>query len=360
MNYDAILLTSFGGPEGPDEVAPFLERVTAGRGVPRERLKEVEDHYLACGGVSPINAQNRALQVEMRKSFAARGIDLPIYLGNRNSPPYYADVLKEMYKMGHRKVLALFTSAYSSYSGCRQYRENLASALIETELTGKIEIHKIRPYFDHPGFIEPFADGLVGALKKIKAQGIGIAATQILFTTHSIPNSMAQTSGPPTHHGEVFAGVYIAQHESTATLVIAAATKILGNELPSWELVYQSRSGRPTVPWLEPDIGDAIRSAASAGSKAVIVIPIGFISDHMEVIWDLDTEAKEIADECGLVFHRVSTPGVASQFIEGISDLVEECIKAAEDKSLAKLGSRPDFCAVGCCPNTRADLPAIS
>jgi ferrochelatase len=360
MNYDAILLTSFGGPEGMDEVMPFLERVTAGRGVPRERLEEVSHHYFILGGVSPINDHSRELLAAMRDSFASRGIALPLFWGNRNSAPYYADVLQEIYDAGHRKVLALVTSAYSSYSGCRQYRENLAAALIEKELDGKLEIHKIRHYFDHPGFITPFARGLAEAMKKFDQQGVDFENIQIFFTTHSIPISMAESSGPIPMHADFAEGIYVAQHKAAASLVLELAAEIAQRPMPAWELVYQSRSGSPMTPWLAPDIGDAITAAAEAGKRAIILVPIGFISDHVEVVWDLDHEAREIAEEHGLSFLRVTTPGIAKEFVEGVSQLVEERIKNGPKLALSKLGPWPDFCAVGCCANSRQDLPTVA
>ena len=360
MNYDAVLLTSFGGPEGPDEVMPFLERVTAGRGVPRERLEEVSHHYLALGGISPINEQNRALLTAMRSSFASRGIDLPIFWGNRNSAPYYADVLQEIYDLGHRQILSLVTSAYSSYSGCRQYRENLAGALIKQELDGKMEIHKIRHYFDHPGFVIPFARGLAAAVDELNKKGLASDELQIFFTTHSIPNSMAETSGPGEFRDRFPEGAFVTQHKATAALIVEMASKQAKSLIPSWELVYQSRSGSPTMPWLEPDIGDAIRNLNQEFMKGVIVIPIGFVSDHVEVVWDLDNEAKEIAEELGLAFMRVATPGIAKEFVEGISQLVEERIKGTPKLALSNLGPWPDFCAKDCCSNARQSLPAVS
>ena len=360
MSYDAVLLTSFGGPEGPDEVMPFLERVTAGRGVPRERLEEVSHHYLALGGVSPINDQNRALLQAMRKEFAARSIDLPIYWGNRNSDPYFADALREIHENGHRSVLTLVTSAYSSYSGCRQYRENLAKALLETDLVGKLKIDKIRHYFDHPGFVTPFAQGLARAIDESHAAGLKADEVKIFFTTHSIPDSMADTSGPIGMRESYKGGMYVAQHETTAGLVAAHAKLYTELQIPEWKLVYQSRSGAPSIPWLSPDIGDAILDAAKTGIKGVIVIPIGFVSDHVEVIWDLDNEAKEIAEENHLFFARVATPGIAPEFVTAIAELVEERINGAPKKFLSELGPWADFCAVGCCPNSRADLPTVA
>jgi ferrochelatase len=245
VSYDAILLTSFGGPEGPAEVMPFLERVTAGRGVPRERLEAVEHHYLELGGVSPINSQNRELLSAIEEELARQQIDIPIYLGNRNSEPYFADTIRQMYLDGHRRVLALVTSAYSSYSGCRQYRENLAKALSDTGFSKSMSIDKIRHYFDHPGFIEPFAKGVVTALNAMATEGFSAADIHLFFTTHSIPTSMAETSGPPNIRGELAGGAYVSQHMATARCVIESSQKQLADALPNWSLVYQSRSGAP-------------------------------------------------------------------------------------------------------------------
>lgn len=365
MSYDAILLTSFGGPEGPDEVMPYLERVTAGRGVPRERLEEVSHHYLALGGVSPINEQNRALLAAMRARFPERGIDIPIYWGNRNSEPYFADVLKQMYADGHRNVLSWVTSAYSSYSGCRQYRENLAVALEETGLTGKLNIDKVRHYFDHPGFITPIADDLAQQITSMKGTGISAGEIKIMFATHSIPTAMGVSSGPEARRTEFEGlagegGAYAAQHLAAAEETMKKVAEAIGSELPSWSLVYQSRSGSPSVPWLEPDVNDAIEAAAEGGAKGVIIVPIGFVSDHVEVIWDLDNEAKETAEEQGLAFARVVTAGVAPEFVDGIADLILERQVGAEKKALSKLGPWVDACAVGCCPNLRKELPVIA
>lgn len=360
MNYDAVLLTSFGGPEGPDEVMPFLERVTAGRGIPRERLEEVSHHYLALGGVSPINEQNRALLAAMRTEFETRGIDLPIYWGNRNSDPYFADTLTQLHKDGHRSVLAFVTSAYSSYSGCRQYRENLAKALAEVDLVGKLKVDKVRHYFDHPGFVTPFAQGLAKAVDEAVAANVNSDDVKIFFTTHSIPDSMANTSGPQGIRENYKGGMYVAQHLTTAGLVAEHAKIFTKNQIPAWQLVYQSRSGAPSTPWLDPDIGDAISNAAADGVKGVIVIPIGFVSDHLEVIWDLDNQAKEIAEEHGIFFARVATPGIAPEFVTAIAELVEERVINGPQRALSPLGPWADFCAVGCCPNARADLPTVA
>lgn len=362
MTYDAILLTSFGGPEGPDEVMPYLERVTAGRGVPRERLEEVSHHYMALGGVSPINAQNRALLAELRRRLPERGIDLPIYWGNRNSEPFFADVVKEMFDAGHRRVLAWVTSAYSSYSGCRQYRENLHQALTDNDLLGKMTIDKVRHYFDHPGFLAPVSADLASAIARMVADGIAVSDIEVMFATHSIPNAMGETSGPPSRREE-FArpgGAYEAQHLAASELVIAAVGAERDGDMPSWQLVYQSRSGSPEVPWLEPDVNDAITRVHEAGKRGVIVVPIGFVSDHVEVIWDLDNEAKETAEGLGLAFARVVTSGVDPAFVDGIADLILERVSGAEQKALSRLGPWPDVCAVGCCPNLRRELPVIA
>lgn len=360
MTYDAVLLTSFGGPDNPEEVMPFLERVTAGRGIPRERLEEVSHHYLALGGVSPINEQNRELLAHLREEVRSRNINVPLYLGNRNSEPYFADVLREMYAEGHRRVLSLVTSAYSSYSGCRQYRENLAKALVDADLVGKMEIDKVRHYFDHPGFILPFADGLVQALKALTDEGFAPDNIHIFFTTHSVPIAMAETSGPESMRGSFVDGVYVAQHNAAASAILDIASKDLAFPLPDWSLVYQSRSGAPHMPWLEPDICDALRESAGLETKAVVIVPIGFVSDHIEVIWDLDNEARAVADEEGLRFIRVATPGKSEVFVSGLVDLLEERLANSERKALSPLGPWADFCVVGCCPNPRHELPVIS
>ena len=360
MSYDAILLTTFGGPESPEEVMPFLERVTAGRGVPCERLEEVSHHYLALGGVSPINEQSRQLVAALRSDLLAQEINTPVYWGNRNSEPFYVDALRQMYKDGHRKVLALVMSAYSSYSGCRQHRENLAKALDEAELTGLMTIDKVRQYFDHPGFVLPFSKGVVQALKTLSAEGINPTQIEILFTTHSIPVSMAETSGPPGLRETFTDGTYVAQHRATIQCVIDHARTLWDGEIPRSSLVYQSRSGAPQTPWLEPDIRDALRACSHSGTRAVIVVPIGFVSDHVEVIWDLDNEAAETAKEVGLRFIRVATPGASHDFLSGIVELLKERLVLAERRALSGLGPWTDFCAVGCCPNARADLPAVA
>jgi ferrochelatase len=356
LPYDAFLLVSFGGPEAPADVLPFLENVTRGRGIPRERLEEVSHHYLALGGVSPINGQNRGLIAALRAEFDARAIDLPIYWGNRNWDPYLAPELERIQADGHRRILALATSAYASYSGCRQYREDLARALVESGLDRALAIDKVRHYFDHPGFVTPFAEGLAAALAELRRERVGPAETRVFFTTHSIPLSMAEASGPPgPGNGR---GAYVAQHLAAIDCVVAAVRE-RGLDVPPWALVYQSRSGSPYVPWLEPDVNVALRAAAAEGTRAAVVVPIGFVSDHVEVIWDLDHEARETCDELGLRMIRVATPGTHPAFVGGIADLVEERAGRTSPVALSPLGPWPAVCAVDCCANPRVELPTV-
>ncbi len=348
MTYDAILLASFGGPEGPDEVMPFLERVTAGRGVPRDRLEAVSHHYLALGGVSPINAQNRELLGHLLVEMARRGIDVPLFWGNRNSAPLFVDTLREIHAAGHRRVLAIATSAYSSYSGCRQYRENLTAAIEEAGLNADIEVTKARPYFERSGFAAPFIDGVIDALAGVTDP----ASVRVLFTTHSIPVAMAESGGPDELREEL-PGLYERQHLDVARRVMSATESATALSPIDWRLVFQSRSGPPQVPWLEPDIGDAVREASADGITAVIVVPIGFVSDHAEVLWDLDHEAREIAEEIGIGFTRVSTPGVDARFVESLVDVMADAILGKPTSSY------PSLCSSTCCRNARADLPVV-
>lgn len=355
--YDAFLLVSFGGPEGPDDVIPFLENVTRGRGVPRERLEAVAHHYLELGGVSPINDQNRALIAALRAELDRRAIALPIYWGNRNWDPFLGPELTRLHADGHRRVLALATSAYASYSGCRQYREDLAAALDASGLGGALAIDKVRHYFDHPGFVGPFAEGLAVALDELARDGVPADATRILFVTHSIPVAMAETAGPPGRRGS--RGAYVEQHLAAIECTLDAV-RAGGRGLPAWSLVYQSRSGSPHVPWLEPDINDALRAARDEGARAAVVVPIGFISDHVEVIWDLDREAAETCTGIGLRMLRVATPGTHPAFVGAIADLIEERLAGAPPAACSPLGPWPAVCAAGCCPNPRADLPTVA
>lgn len=341
MKVDAILLAGFGGPEGQDDVIPFLRNVTRGRGVPDERLEAVAHHYRARGGVSPINGQNRALKAALEAELARRGLDLPVYWGNRNWAPYFTDALTEARAAGHRRLLALVTSAYTSYSGVGQYLEDFAGALDETHLAGELEIAKLREFFDHPGFVAPFVDGVAAALARVARERPG-APTHVLFVTHSVPTAAALASGP--EHGP--GGAYVAQHRAVAEVVMRQSAP----EGTPWSLVYQSRSGSPSVPWLEPDVNDALDELAGRGVGAVVVVPIGFVSDHMEVVWDLDTEATTTAERHGMLAVRVPTPGVHPAFVAGLVDLVVERLGDVPDERrphLTPLGPWPDLPPVG-------------
>ncbi|MHA7173733.1 ferrochelatase [Arthrobacter monumenti] len=374
--YDAIFLASFGGPEGQDDVLPFLRNVTRGRGIPDERLEEVSHHYRANGGVSPINAQNRALKAALEAELARRGIDLPVLWGNRNWDPYIPETLKKAYDDGHRRLLALTTSAYSSYSSCRQYREDFGMALEETGLTGKLEVDKVRQYFDHPGFVAPFVEGVSAGVAEIRGKLAGGSAVEtagssvpasatsaaadvhILFCTHSIPTADAEASGP-RNRDFVESSAYVAQHLAAAEAILEAA----GESKTPWSLVYQSRSGSPHTPWLEPDINDKLEELAAAGTKGVVIVPLGFVSDHMEVVWDLDTEALDTSSELGLAAVRVPTPSVHEKFVAGLVDLVSERTvrnNISDRSAMTDLGPWYDVCTPGCCANLRGAKPTIA
>jgi len=347
IGYDALLLVSFGGPERPEDVMPFLENVVRGKQVPRERLLEVAEHYYQFGGVSPINEQNRALLAALSVELSEHGPRLPIYWGNRNWHPLLADTLRQMADDGVRRALAFFTSAYSSYSSCRQYRENIAAAQQEVGPSAP-QIDKLRAYFNHPGFIEPMTERVRSAYEKIPADRR--AAATLLFTAHSIPQSMADTSQ------------YEPQLREASRLVADA----LGH--PVWRLVYQSRSGPPTQPWLEPDVRDALRELAAAGQRDlgprdVVVAPIGFISDHLEIVYDLDTEAQEVAQELGINMVRAGAVGVHPRFVTMIRELVQERLQAeqtgttSERPALGTLGASHDACPLDCCPAPHRPSP---
>ncbi len=275
--YQAVLVVSFGGPEGRDEVLPFLENVLRGRNVPRERLMAVAEHYYHFGGVSPINAQNRAFIAALQTELQQHGPNLPIYFGNRNWRPFLADALRQMRDDGIRKALGFFTSAFSSYSGCRQYRENIAAAQAEVG-PGAPHVDKLRAFFNHPGYLEPVIENTVAALAKIPAEGNRRNAARLIFTAHSIPQAMA-------------AGCKYELQLRDACGVVADA---VGQG--QWQLAYQSRSGPPSQPWLEPDVNDVLRRFAAEARRDVVVVPIGFISDHIEVLYDLDTEAQQTSE----------------------------------------------------------------
>jgi protoporphyrin/coproporphyrin ferrochelatase len=318
--YDAVLVLSFGGPEKQDDVIPFLENVLRGRNVPRERMLAVAEHYYHFGGKSPINDQNRALIAGLERELASHGPQLPIYWGNRNWHPLLADTLRQMRADGVRKALAFVTSIFSSYSGCRQYLEDIERARVEVD--GAPQIHKLRSFYNHPLFIEAQADEVRAAL--------GNRTAKLLFTAHSVPQSMAETSDY--------------QKQLTESCRLVAEEVRVGD----WRLVYQSRSGAPGQPWLEPDIGDVIREMDRGAD--VVVVPIGFVSDHMEVIYDLDTEAQDIARERGVNLVRAATVGVHPKFLQMIRELIEERFGLSQPRAIGQYPPSHDMCAPGCCP----------
>lgn len=336
---EALLIVSFGGPEGPADVRPFLENVTRGRGVPPERLDEVEAHYRSFGGRSPINDQVRALIAELRVELDRQGRDLPIYWGNRNWHPYLRDTMAELAADGIERAYAFVTSAYSSYSACRQYLEDIEAA--RAEVPGAPAVDKLRVYFDHPGFLEPLIEHTRAGLDGLHAAaGTDPAQTRVLFCAHSIPTALAVTCA------------YAEQLRAAAALVMAGAGGEAA-ESPAWELVWQSRSGPPRVPWLEPDVGDRLVELAAEGVRRVLLVPIGFVSDHLEVIYDLDTVAVPLAAEHGIDAVRVPTVGTDERFVRMIVELVDERREEwppEQRRALSGLGVWPDVCAAGCCP----------
>jgi len=345
MEYDAFLLVSFGGPERREDVLPFLENVLRGRNVPRERMLEVAEHYYDFGGISPINAQNRALLAALKDEFAAAGLNLPLYWGNRNWHPLLPDTLRQMKADGVRRAIAFFTSAFSSYSGCRQYLENIAAAQAAVG-EGAPEVDKLRAFFNHPGFIEPMIERTREALAAVPADRRERA--HLLFTAHSIPQAMAQNCQ------------YEAQFREASRLVAEAQGHA------NWRLVYQSRSGPPAQPWLGPDIGEALSEiAATVGERGsrradVVTVPIGFISDHMEVLYDLDEEAKNQATALGLNFIRAGTVGTHPRFVRMVRELVEERLSDNPIRpALGKIGPSHDICSPDCCPRGAGVSPAV-
>lgn len=347
VSFDALLLLSFGGPEGPEDVLPFLHNVTRGRGIPDGRLAAVAEHYVHFGGISPINEQNRALLAALRTELAGAGLDLPVYWGNRNWKPYVADAVRQMRYEGIQRALVFATSATASYSSCRQYREDLAQAR-RVAGDGAPELVKLRHFFDHPGFVAANVDGVRAALESLPADRRDGA--RLVFTAHSIPVSMNDSSGP---HAD---GLYAAQQRETARLVAEA----IRGEGAEFDLVWQSRSGPPQVPWLEPDVNDHLRALAASGVTAVVVAPTGFVSDHMEVRWDLDHEARETAAELGLAYARAATANTHPAFVAGIRELVEERVRGVPPRSLGRLGLCGIDCPAGCCPVPQRRLPVGS
>jgi protoporphyrin/coproporphyrin ferrochelatase len=326
-HFDAILVVSFGGPEGMDDVIPFLENVTRGRNVPRERLEEVAHHYELFDGVSPINAQNRALIAALRVELDAHGIELPIYFGNRNWDPFLVDALREMAEAGVERALAFFTSGYSSYSGCRQYREDLANAQRAVGPRAP-EVLKTRMFYNHPSWIEANADHVRAALARVPAGN----DAHVAFTAHSIPVLMAQGCR------------YEDQLRESARLVADAVGA------RDTAVVYQSRSGSPQVPWLEPDILDHLQAIAERGVTDVVISPIGFISDHLEVLFDLDVAARDTAAELGLNLARASSASTHPAFVAMIRELIEERLGLASGRlAVGRFAASHDVCPVDCC-----------
>ncbi len=354
--YDVVLLGSFGGPEAPEEVVPFLRRVTAGRAIPDERLAEVGEHYVARGGRSPINDLNRDLLARLRGELDRRGIDTPVLWGNRNAEPFFAQAVHEALDLGATRVVTLLTSAYSCYSSCRQYREDLAAAVAEVgPAADGLVVDKVRPYAVHPGLGRAWLRALVAAVGSLPDP----SSARILYVTHSIPEAMDDTSGPGDGEGNL----YVDQHLRLARRLTDELNAELGLEVEG-ELVFCSRSGPPTQPWLEPDVNDRIEELAAEGGTTVVCAPIGFVSDHMEVVHDLDTEAAGTAARLGVPFVRVPTPGTDELFVEGLVDLLVE--RAAEARSEVVVPDtwlpgdvRPSVCAPGCCPNLRRAAPAL-
>lgn len=355
--YDALLVLSFGGPEKPEDVVPFLENVTRGRGIPRERLAQVGEHYFLFGGKSPINDQNRALIGALEKDLAEQGIELPVYFGNRNWDPYLADTLAKMTADGVQRAAVFATSAYSSWSSCRQYRENLYDAVEKTP--GAPRLDKLRQYYNHPGFIEPVVDACLAALADLPDHG---DAARLVFVTHSVPTQMAETSGSEDPAGQP-RGAYVRQHRSAVDEVARRVGEQTGR-VHRHDLVYCSRSGAPSTPWLEPDVNDHLEQLATDGENAVVLVPIGFVSDHMEVIYDLDTEAMATAERLGITAVRAATAGVDPRFVAMVRDLVLERAAAERGEqpqrpAVGSMPAGPDVCGVGCCPNARGPRPAL-
>jgi ferrochelatase len=356
--YDGILLLSFGGPETPEEVMPFLRTVTAGRGIPDERLAEVAEHYHHFGGRSPINDQNRALLAALRAELDRREISTPLVWGNRNFDPFVTDALREAHGAGMRRLVTIVTSAYSSYSSCRQYRENLAAAVgVLAEEGLALEVDKIRPYANHPGFARASSRLVTEAVRSLGPADD--AGTRLVFVTHSVPDAMDDTSGPGDGEGNA----YRRQHLDLAAAITGEVNATLGRGVEH-DLVYCSRSGPPTQPWLEPDVNDHLRALAAEGVTSVVLAPIGFVSDHMEVRFDLDTEAAETAAEVGLRMVRVPTVGTDAEFVSGLVDLLLERAAQARGEDVPTPAwpgpmALPAVCPAGCCPNLRVARPAL-
>jgi protoporphyrin/coproporphyrin ferrochelatase len=335
--YDALLFISFGGPERPEDVMPFLENVTRGRNVPRERLLSVAEHYHHLGGKSPINEQNRALIAALEQDFRAQGIELPIYFGNRNWSPFLKDAVEQMKADGRQRALAFITSAYSSYSGCRQYLEDIERARAAIEAAPSVEA--LRRFYNHPAFIDACVDRVQTAWQELGQElGAARARARIVFTAHSIPQSMAHSCD------------YERQLRANSALIAERLSH------PDWDLVWQSRSGPPEVPWLEPDILDHLRALHAGGVPGVLIAPIGFLTDHVEVLYDLDEEARALCQQLSMPMRRAATVGTHPRFVEMVRLLVLERLQGAPLLRVGNLPAPPAVCAASCCP--RPERPA--
>ena len=344
--YDAILFHSFGGPEAPDEVRPFLENVTRGRGVPPERLDEVAEHYHHFGGRSPINDLNRELIAALRRELDAAGYDLPIYFGNRNWHPFVEDTVTEMARDGVRRALVFATSAWGGYSACRQYHEDIARARAAAaerlgEGTPVPDLVKLRHFYDHPLFVAAVADGVRAAREKAGDDA------RLIFTAHSIPVSADETAGPPEEGGHRYS-----RQVGEAARLVAAEVGI--TEPDGYDQVWQSRSGPPRIPWLDPQIEEHVDGLAERGVRDVVVSPIGFVSDHIEVVFDLDTELGEQTEKLGVGLARAATAGSDPRFVEMIVELIAEQIDGVPVRELgsaprAGVGCNGALCHPGCC-----------
>lgn len=360
---DAVLLASFGGPEGPAEVMPFLRRVTAGRPVPEARLAAVAQQYLHFGGVSPINAQNRALQERLRAALSELGLNLPVYFGNRNWHPYFAEVLPKIAADGHSEIAIVATSGFASQPGCRQYQDDVAAAIKHAGLTMRWQ--KIGLWFDHPVFLQMATASVLDALAELSDRNqarSGQTAPVILFSTHSLPVSVAAVSGPADQR-DTDGGAYVAQHRLAAAAITRDVSTALRQPVSS-ELVFQSRSGSPATPWLEPDINARLEELAGSGVDSVVVFPLGFATDHMEIKWDLDVRAKATAETLGMCYARARTVGTDPRFARMLAAMVAARMPApgaagrmAQGNAVAdpdrpageRAGSWPDQCPPGCC-----------
>ena len=326
-SFDALLLLSFGGPEGPEDVRPFLENVTRGRGVPPERLDEVAQHYLHFGGVSPINRLNRDIIAAVQQRLASAGIDLPVYFGNRNWHPMAADTLATMAADGVRRALVFPTSAYGGYSACRQYDEDIVGA--RSAVADAPELVKLRQYFDHPLFVASVVDAVRTSLRDMPD------GSRLVFTAHSVPSAADAAAGPPSEGGHRY------------SRQIAEAARLVAEQIgvAEYDVVWQSRSGPPAIPWLSPDIVDHVEALHAAGVPGIVVSPIGFVSDHLEVVWDLDNEAAERAEKLGMAFARAAAPGTDPRFAELVVELIQEHLA---DAPVRKLSAFP---SAGCTVN---------